>query len=87
MKKAFFGRGAEALEKKEERVWHRRIVISLCAAALLSLSLIAADCENYSGEDSAEAVSLTYTPPEKEQGKGLWDIFYEAITNMMSGIY
>lgn len=87
MKKVFFGRKGEPEERREEGIWHRRIAILLCATALLSLFLISADCENYSGEDRAVRASLSYTPPKKEEGKGIWDIFYSAITNMISGIY
>lgn len=55
----------------------------LCIICALCLSLICADCRQYEKEESLP-VSITYTPPKKQESLGFWDIFSLAVTRIFS---
>ena len=54
-----------------------------CIAAMLCaliLAFICADSEKYSGD--SVPVSITYTPPEKTEDEGFWEIFSDAVIRL-----
>lgn len=59
--------------------------VLLCICCVVALSFICPDCERYRDSHSVQADAITFTPPEKSEPPGLWDIVSEAVMKLLNG--
>ena len=58
------------------------LIAAYVAAALcvFILAFICTDCEKY--EDDTVPASISYTPPERIEDEGFWEIFSDAVVKL-----
>ena len=76
-----------ARQKDKRSITHTAVAAVCVFLTGIILSLMVTDLEKSARLSEKEKVSaaVTFSPPEKQEEKGFWDIFFDSVSYMLSG--